>query len=301
MHRRAWDGVEWESFALRIVQRRHGAQNVQVVPDRVRGDAGLEFITTDGCAYQCYAPEETANVAKASSAIKAKASRDLNKLVENEQTIARLLQEMKISRWILLCPFVDDKEVVAFVRQRGAELRNAGLSILAVDFEALVQSQVDFEEEVGLVRLEALGFPVRATEPTPVDVESIAGSQLTEQLLEKLRRGFPDADEAQIEGKKHEHVRAYMLRENTLDEMRQNYPVLWEKAMRALKAEEQRLVTIGASAGLPREQLASSLERIEASLRADLSLIEVSVITNISVGTLGDWLIRCPLDFIRKS
>ena len=57
-NRRDWKGDEWQEFALQLVQRRHGAENVQVVPDKVKGDAGLEFFTTCGCLYQCYAPEE---------------------------------------------------------------------------------------------------------------------------------------------------------------------------------------------------------------------------------------------------
>lgn len=86
-YRRAWKGDEWQAFALQLVQRRHGPENVQVVPDSVGGDAGLEFFTTSGCLYQCYAPEETADVAKAASAMKAKAGRDLPKLLKYKDKI----------------------------------------------------------------------------------------------------------------------------------------------------------------------------------------------------------------------
>jgi hypothetical protein len=77
---RAWDPDGWQAFALQLVQLRHYPQNVQIVPDAVRGDAGIEFFSTDGCLYQCYAPEEVADVGKAASAMKEKARRDLNKL-----------------------------------------------------------------------------------------------------------------------------------------------------------------------------------------------------------------------------
>src|SRR3954470_5366865 len=103
-NRRSWKGDEWQTFALKLVQLRHGAKNVQIVPDAVRGDAGLEFFTTCGCVYQCYAPEEVSDVKKAASAMKAKAGRDLPKLQKNKDTIEQLLCGVSVERWILLCP-----------------------------------------------------------------------------------------------------------------------------------------------------------------------------------------------------
>jgi hypothetical protein len=99
-NRRAWEGSEWQRFALQLVQSRHGAQNVQIVPDAVKGDAGIEFFTTSGCAYQCYAPREVADVKKASSAMKGKAGRDLPKLDKNKDKIANILAGIALERWI---------------------------------------------------------------------------------------------------------------------------------------------------------------------------------------------------------
>jgi hypothetical protein len=96
---RSWNGDDWQAFALQLVQLRHQAQNVQTVPDRVKGDAGIEFFSIDGCLYQCYAPEEVADVAKAASAMKAKASRDLEKLKTYETQIKSILQTVIARRW----------------------------------------------------------------------------------------------------------------------------------------------------------------------------------------------------------
>ena len=32
-YRRAWKGKGWQAFALQLIQRRHGPENVQVAPD----------------------------------------------------------------------------------------------------------------------------------------------------------------------------------------------------------------------------------------------------------------------------
>jgi len=149
--------MEWQEFALQLVQRRHSAQNVQQVPEKVQGDAGIEYFSTDGCMYQSYAPQETADVAKAASAMKRKASRDLKKLEKNKDTVSNILGGIKISRWILLCPFLDNKEVIASVRSEGDELKSKNLPFLANDFRAMVQSQDDFESELKLLQQLSIG------------------------------------------------------------------------------------------------------------------------------------------------
>ena len=153
---------------MSIVQLRHGSDNVQIVPDAVKGDAGLEFFTTSGCVYQCYAPEEVSDVKKASSAMKMKAGRDLPKLEKNVDKLEAILAGIRIKRWILLCPFLDDKDVVANVRNRGLGLKATGLRILAPDFEALVHSQDDFPSELGQLRNLSVGPPFSVEIPTAV-------------------------------------------------------------------------------------------------------------------------------------
>jgi hypothetical protein len=126
---RRWEGKDWEHFSLRLVQERHGAANVQLVPDKVRGDAGLECFTLDGCCYQSYAPQEVSDTAKAASSMKLKAYRDLKKLKSNESDIGALLNGLVVKRWILLCPFLDDKSVVEYVGGKAKEILNSGFPI----------------------------------------------------------------------------------------------------------------------------------------------------------------------------
>jgi hypothetical protein len=67
--------------------------------------------------------------------------------------------------------------------------------------------------------------------------------------------------------------------------------------VQSLIAEEQRLIAVGATSTLPVEQLKESTTRIEEALRNDLPGFSSGIITNIALGTVSDWLIRCPLDF----
>lgn len=297
-YRRAWKPDEWQSFALQLVQRRHGPENVQVVPDAVAGDAGLEFFTTSGCLYQCYAPEETADVAKAASAMKAKAGRDLPKLVKYKDKIEAILGGIPATRWILLCPFLDNKEVVADIRKRGLALKGQGLTFLAPDFEALCHSQDDFAGELEQLKALSLGPPLSIDMPTASDVSAAGDTSIGTRIDEKLARAYGSAaTHTQIALRRDAYIKAHLYRENALEQLRQNHSVLWERAFQSLEAEETRLIAVGASFTLPAEQLQDSTKRIEESLTKALPTLSTGVVTQIALGTVSDWLIRCPLDF----
>jgi hypothetical protein len=51
------DGVGWQRYCHCLFTARHG-ERYQPVPDRVRGDWGIEGFTASGILYQCFAPEE---------------------------------------------------------------------------------------------------------------------------------------------------------------------------------------------------------------------------------------------------
>jgi hypothetical protein len=258
IYRREWKGKEWQDFALQLVQRRHGAENVQVVPDKVKGDAGLEFFTTCGCLYQCYAPEEASNVAKAASAMKAKAGRDLPKLEKNKATIEKLLAGTMARRWILLCPFLDNKDVVTSVRSRGVVVKAPGISFLTADFEALCHSQDDFQGEIEQLRALSLGPPLSITPPTDQQVKDAGETEIGSRIDDKLGRAFHKAPETKIAERRNQYVRAHLHRENALTQLRQDHAILWERAFETIEAEEARLIAFGASATLPGEQLQES-------------------------------------------
>ena len=216
---RDWDGADWETFALRLVQIRHGAENVQTVPDKVRGDAGIEFLTTAGCCYQCYAPSQSTDTAKAASAMKGKATRDLAKLKKNETVIRNLLGERKITRWILLCPFLDDKSVIAHLCAKTNEHSISALSFVSDDFHALVQSLGDFTNELTTLRSRSLGIPIKTRMPSAEDT-STQFHKLGTQIDVKLERGFPRLSAALRGARAHNYIRAHLLCADTLDQLR---------------------------------------------------------------------------------
>jgi len=296
--KRDWDPIDWQNYALRLVQARHGAQNVQRVPDRVQGDAGIEFFALDGCVYQCYAPEECSDTGKAASGMKRKAARDVPKLHKNRDVLVEIFASLKITRWILLCPFLDDKSVVACVRAEGEEVKTLGLPFLDPAFEALVHSQVDFQNEIDQLKKRPIVVSVGVVSDKAIQPQRQPSSGALDDILtSKLGRAFPSISADGLETKKQSFINAHAARENVLNRLQIDHPILWETAIECITAEEQRLELTGAEGTAPSDILRRSLDRIEQTLRHDLSDIAHSSITQISRGTLSDWLMRCPLDF----
>lgn len=294
--RRSWEGKEWEAFSLRLVQQRHGVTNVQVVPDAVRGDAGIECFTADGCCYQSYAPEEVADVAKAASAMKRKASRDIQKLKKNEAIISALMAGKKIRRWFLLCPFLDNKDVVSHVAGEGGHLVQAGLELLHEDFRAFVHCPVDFVSEIFALRQASAGAPLKLVDPSPEEIAGYSNS-LDQTLDDKLSRGFPlDTQQRRLERKKR-LVGASIRSQNTLNELKENMPELWERCARAISLEGERLEMFGPSPGAPVEQIEKERDRLLSVLKESLPTLEGASVASIAQGQIGTWLIECPLDF----
>ena len=294
--KRDWDSDEWEAFALRLVQARHGAQNVQTVPDKVQGDAGIEFLTTEGCCYQCYAPAQSADTAKAASAMKRKATRDLGKLPKKARTIKGLLGTRKINRWILLCPFLDDKSVISHVVKKAGEDSIQILDFVSDDFHGLVHSLADFGSELATLRSRSLGIPIDAAMPSS-ETMSIHLQQVGTTIDEKLERGFPQISVDIRNSRARDYVRAHLLCADALDNLKNEFPDLWETYRRTLSAEEIRLQAVGSGSGDASEQLHREQQRLETQLSEALPSLEKATITTISTGTLATWLIECPLDF----
>jgi hypothetical protein len=298
-HRRDWEAIEWQGHARRLVQRRHGAVNVQSVPDEVQGDCGIEFYTLDGTAYQCYAPEKPSAVQAAASAMKAKAGRDLGKLAKHRDKLVRIFGSTRIERWILFCPFLDDKDVVAYVRTKGAEVPAWGLEFISERFEAVVHSLEDFEDESAALR----ALPLLIAPPAGLTIavlRQLPSSDLETVLIDKLQRANPNDSAEQIDRKKQAFVNAHARRESVLAKMSLEQPELWERAMVCIHGEEQRLEATGAVGEVPIVMLHNSLDRIERILQNDVTGVARTTIQEISTGTIADWLMRCPLDFPRS-
>jgi hypothetical protein len=192
---------------------------------------------------------------------------------------------------------LDDKAVVEAVRKKATEIKTLGLPFLAQDFEALVQCQSDFDGEMELLKLQSLGPPLNPAIPTDDEIKLRSEDDVSRRLTEKLGRAFPSMEATAFENRRRTYIRAHLTRENALEDLKANQPILWERSIKCLDSEENLLVALGSTAEIPSTQLQASITRIEKALKADLPNLAHSMVTTIALGTVSDWLMRCPLDF----
>jgi len=228
--------------------------------------------------------------------MKSTVSRDLAKLKQYEPTLLDLLGDTKIKRWILLCPFLDDKAVVAFAKKKALELTKVGCALLDTSFEALIHFSDDFQTEIANLRHLSLGVPLRVNSPQDSDIEDRI-KNLDQRLDDKLRRGFSNRSDEQRQHQKHSIVRSSLRSENLLEQMKLEMPELWDRATQSIIAEEDRLAMGGSRRGDPSELIDKEAETLNNVLQKALPTLNPSDLSVIAKGQIGTWLIQCPLDF----
>jgi hypothetical protein len=141
--------------------------------------------------------------------------------------------------------------------------------------------------------MQSRGFSIQVAAPTSAQVVKAEG-EMSARLSAKLGRAFPGQS---IEIRQAAYIRAHLLRENTMEAMRAEYPTLWERTQYCLESEERKLIAVGTASTIPADALRESVDNIAKSLKSDLPHLATATITDMAVGTLSDWLFRCPLDF----
>lgn len=103
----------------------HYQVGVQLIPDRTNGDGGLEaYVSNDGIAFQCYAPQDPLTIEQQTSGQKRKVTADTQKLIDRSAKTVKLIGKgNQIREWVLLTPSFDDKSLLEHVNQRAEEIR----------------------------------------------------------------------------------------------------------------------------------------------------------------------------------
>jgi hypothetical protein len=188
--REQWDGGEWQERCRRLLGAKYG-ENVQFVPDRVAGDGGLEAYRLDcGTVYQCYAPKDAFSTEAQTNAQKRKIRDDIYKLVSKpDETVQLLGLGYRVSRWVLLTPEFDDKELVVYARAKSLRTRTTDPRPLwcADDFEIVVATDTDlFSVEMaqlfGPTDVISLDLPGVSAEDAYASVDDGVAASLTEKL-----------------------------------------------------------------------------------------------------------------------
>jgi hypothetical protein len=295
-----WDPDEWEEYGRGLLQDRHGAVNVMKVPARHKGDFGIDYYCLmDRVAYQCFAVQEPCEVADRADKQKAKITTDLKKFC-TRTGVARLFAETKMSRWILLVPIHDSAQVNVHLTAKTAEVRQKRLPYVADNFEVLIHDLTCFDaasRQSRAAQRQIITIP--SQQPTNADIASWtqASNPLVSALSAKLSKRLSTADPIQLSKAVQEAVGWFLEKENALESLRRVAPQLHETLLGVITRHLTGLTFYGPPENAsPHQILRSELENLKAELKQGVPNFSEASAHQIALGTVVEWLLRCPLD-----
>jgi len=297
----SWDPNDWELHALGLLQDRHGAVNVMKVPARHKGDFGLDYYCLcDRVAYQCYAVQEPCEVADRAEKQKAKITTDLRKFCRRRE-LATLFAGIKLNRWILVVPIHDSSQVNLHLTAKTTQVRACGLSYVAHDFEVLIHDLDCFDadsREVRALQRRLITLPPQPPTPEQIDSWTQASNPLVTALSEKLAKRLGSHDPAQLDEYVLESISWFLEKENALESLRQDAPQLHEALAGVISRHATRLSFVGSPEQATAHQiLKSEVETLVAEFKQSVPNFSDDSAQQLALGTIVEWLLRCPLDF----
>jgi hypothetical protein len=294
-----WSGDDWQDYCNLLFQERHKPAGYVQVPDKDRGDLGVEGFTVDGtgCIYQCYASEAT-DLRPQYEAQRNKITRDLAKLVKNKDRLTTLFGVHTMRSWILVVPEHNTKDLVEHARRKEAELREEGLPFLAQDFTVVIQTDA-----------ENFAVERKAIEDAAAATITVAPEAVVPEAVEQFKT--EEADQvAAMDGKlqkiladdKVVPARDRLLRNaldgaNIREHLRRNHPETLERVLTQQGIEERNILSEREFDELHKGSVREVRARYEASLRHRVPGLGDAQSSRLSHAAVAGWLLECPLDF----
>jgi len=296
-----YDGPEWQHYCLQLLSVKYGTELV-VVPDKDRGDLGIEAFSRDGCAFQCYAAQEPLSTSELAAKQQLKMTRDLKKLRDNAAQLLSILGTVRIRWWVFMVSRHDSKRILEHGEKKAAELRAAAMPHLTDDFVIVVVTAEQFPvEAAALARNTHTVMYVDAEAPEQDEIVEFAvqHSPLVATMEEKLRKLLRTRDPVALRRASSALLTAFLFGTVVDAELRDKYPLVRADIRKIVSATERRLeLRYGATSAetdAPVERVAKDLQ---AEIRSRLPGLEVGTAEDVAYGTVADWLMRCPLDFV---
>ena len=294
-----WNPDDWESFALSLLQVRHGSLNVQKVPATHKGDFGIDYYcTADSVIYQCFAVEEPIDLLTRAKRQKSKITTDLKKVVDGGSEVSKLFHGVPVKKWILLVPHHDSKELNLHCAKKTKDARGLSLAHFDEQFEVCIHDQGNFPGAALTAAMSALtnvSLSVQAPSQQELDDWQAGSPNLLANATKKLaKRTAPGGvQDAVVSG-----VELFLKANALVDALRSSAPDLHEKVVAAISGRAQRLGYVGPQGGpAPNNIMNTELDTLIGAIKDAAPTLSHANAEQIALGTLSDWIMRCPLDF----
>jgi hypothetical protein len=291
-----WDGNEWEEWCILLLQRRYGADQVQTVPAKHRGDLGIEAFTHDGCAFQCYAAQEPISTKERFEKQRDKLTRDLAKLENKKEEFKKLLGQVRIERYMFMVPIFDSQELVQHASTKAEEYRKKKLPHLHESFRIIVATDTAYADVIEeLLRKPRTLIDLHPTSAAEVDTWMTQNEADVQTAERKLRSLFTDPN--QRARTLQSLINQYVTGTNALDRMREKFPTTWEGTTRYQNHKEDLLALEYPTFDSGASSLTVLAKDIARELEHEVPALDSRLRTAVSWLSIADWIMRCPLDF----
>lgn len=294
-----WIPDDWESFSLSLLQARHGSLNVNKVPANHKGDLGIDFYcTSDSVIYQCFAVEEPVDISVRASRQKIKITTDLQKIIDGGADILKLFLGVPVKKWVLLAPLHDSKDVNLHCAKKTTDTRALKLKHLDKAFEVCVHDQGSFPDGALSAAMSALtSVLLSVPSPTQQELDSWqAGSPnfLANATKKLTKLGLPAGPKVAVANSIEHFLKGSAL----VDALRSSAPDLHDRVAAAISTRSKRLGFAGPQGGPSVNNIVhTELEMLISAIKEAAPTLSNSNAEDIALGTLSDWVMRCPLDF----
>lgn len=293
-----WSGEDWQGYCRQLLAQRYGT-SYQPVPDRDRGDFGIDGFTSDGEVFQCYAAQDPLNDADLRKKQRVKITEDLKKLEKNIGIVSQLTAPAQVSRWTLLVPRLVTKQILEHAATKAIELRDKDLSGIADDFHARVLTSDDFSSE----KQALASLPVALLPQPPPDATDKgaaaweAGKPQAAATLSRKVANLPGMNVQKEQQVCLELIKRHLHCAEAVEQLRRTQPQLWERlnGVRKLREQNLRAESLVATPN-ERRTLLAEVEEVRSRLESSLPPLRGGRADSLAWGIVADWLIRCPLD-----
>lgn len=297
---RSWQGRDWEEYCMLLLQKRFSVtnpHNLQLVPDRHKGDLGIEAFSLDGAAYQCYAAEEPLTVDGCYKKQSKKLTTDLGKLSTYKKEMGEMLGAVSLQRYVFLVHRHDSRLLIKHATHKAAEVVDWGLPFIDPSFRIVIETDNDYAVEREAIH--ALPAPLlEAEDVSDGDRESwAAGNEdLRQTAYSKLKK--IQTSSGTIDVVVETLTKQYLKGENALERLRAISPEA-HSGIIASRAQREELLALEYPPGFKDTQgkMGEISKEFAKSLLQDFPILNDSMATMLAWSAVADWLMRCPLDF----
>lgn len=300
-----YNGNTWEDFCQQCFKLKYDTDGYQEMPATFKGDLGIEGYTRTGILFQCYCPDMEYNPAKLYEEQRDKVTKDLNKLIANQNELKPYFGEIKICKWIFVTPGYSNKELVSHCKEKGEELRKLKLPLLANDFDVLVHDIEFFSAEIPIV-LNFRQDKIDIDAPQKTTAKEIADWKtkqisLVDNAVRKHGQRVPSTA-AKIDEKinklTQKSVSDFLNGDAMIRKWAEKYQDQYEKFQKVISQFEESVETKCAVFRGDNNTLYNEIEsELRIKIQASFSWLDETMIDRLTNRVMADWILRCPISF----